>query len=73
MTKELKTLGEALEAPFEDYMGFCHHWVARHAHTDPLFLDMYHATQLGSIEANWARRYYMHNSSKLSEQSKNKK
>ena len=61
-----KTVDEALELPFDEYLRWCHDWCRAQAKGNPIFQDVYSAAAFAVLEAGWARRYWFHYCNKLS-------
>lgn len=60
---DLKTLSDALNAPYTMYIEYCRRHLEDVCLSDPVIHDVYTANQaLGAtfFEAAWSRRYYMH-------------
>ncbi len=60
-------LEQALELDFESYLLWCHEWCQKKCASDPIFYDVYHATEFKIIEAGWARRYWFYKCNNISD------
>jgi hypothetical protein len=61
----MRSLEEAIELPFAEYMAWCHDWCRARATNDPIFQDVYINAAFAMLETGWARRYWFHHCDKL--------
>jgi hypothetical protein len=56
----MRTLEQALDLEFSEYMLWCHDWCRAKAAKDPIFADVYSTAAFSVLEALWAKRYWYH-------------